>query len=411
MSRAAASAQAGAAALLLAAGVAMLLSQDMVVSSRRAELMAYKPTTKLTTYMPPSLRWPGWVAQDRPPQAGAAPPPAEAARPELVGAPEDWRDNINYGFHPAEAKVPEDEAQKAMETLMNAGMQEGVTYEPVPAAEALKAARRQKVQSQRITEARVEASKGASPQQLAKIMNPNPCDENPSDLRCSEYPTGWFTPEYDKAKYGSSIKVPNGAIRNVEGTAEDTDGRRRSAPESEFNYEVRSLTANYEDQESPQRRSKDGYHDRIDAEDPMGRLEVKQLVPLHTYEKAKYGPGIKALNPERAADQVHFPATALRSRERPAPEYWKARYGAYGVYPFQKGDSDDTMSLGAPTKPHPLGQEYFKAKYGPHGYAMFDLDQAADHEAARQVRLPKPQTLNPKPKPFTLNPFILNPKP
>ena len=100
--------------------------------------------------------------------------------------------------------------------------------------------------------------------------------------------TGWLTPEYDKAKFGPSIKVPNGAIRNVEGSAEDTDGRRRSAPESEYDYEVRSLTANYEDQESPQRRAKDGYHDRVDAEDPMGRLEGQKLVPLHTYWKVAF---------------------------------------------------------------------------------------------------------------------------
>ena len=174
--RAAPPKRAGAAALLLAACCgALLLAQGGRGGPRRAEL---------TTYMPASLRWPGWVdAFDRPAAAGAPPPPAEA-RPELVGAPTDWRDNINYGFHPDEARVPEDEAQDAMQTLINAAG----GGETVPAAEAQQQARRQRVQSQRITQARVEASKGASQQQLAKILHP--CEAHPSDLRCSEYPTG-----------------------------------------------------------------------------------------------------------------------------------------------------------------------------------------------------------------------------
>jgi len=200
-----------------------------------------------------------------------------------------------------------------------------------------------------------------------------------------------LTPEYDKARYGPHIKVPNGAIRNVEGSAEDTDGRRRSAPESNYDYEVRSLTANYEDQESPQRRSKDGYHDRIDDEDPMGKLQRHKVVPLHTYQKARYGPGIKSLNKQRSADHMRVAAPQLSTRQRAAPEYWKARYGAYGVYPFRKGDSDDNMAFGAPQQPPPSGQEYFKAKYGPTGYAMFNLNTAADKEAMQQVRLPKRQ--------------------
>jgi len=304
-------------------------------------------------------------------------------RPELVGAPTDWRDNINFGYHPDEARVPEDEAQDAMQTLINAAG----SGETVPASEAMQNARRQRAMSTRITQARVEASKGASQQQLAKIMST--CKDHPSDLRCSEYPTGPLTPAYDKARYGPHIKVPKGAIRNVEGSAEDTDSRRRSAPESNYDYEVHSLTANYEDQESPQRRSKDGYHGQIDAQDPMGRLERQKVVPLHTYEKARYGPGIKSLNKQRMSDAMQLPALQLRQRR--VPEAWKARYGAYGVYPFQKGDSDDDMAFGAKQPPHPVGQEYFKAKYGPTGYSMFNLDVAADSQGMQQVRLPSRQ--------------------
>ena len=81
-----------------------------------------------------------------------------------------------------------------MQTLMNAAG----GGEAVPASEAKKAVERQNIRSKRITEARVEASKGASPQQLARILHP--CEDNPSDLRCSEYPAGQLTPEYDKAK-------------------------------------------------------------------------------------------------------------------------------------------------------------------------------------------------------------------
>jgi len=300
-----------------------------------------------------------------------------------VGAPTDWRDNINFGYHPDEARVPEDEAQDAMQTLINAAG----GGETVPASEAMQNARRQRAMSTRITQARVEASKGASPQQLAKIMSP--CEVHPSDLRCSEYPTGPLTPAYDKARYGPHIKVPNGAIRNVEGSAEDTDGRRRSAPESNYDYEVRSLTANYEDQESPQRRSKDGYHGHIDARDPMGQLERHKVVPLYTYEKARYGPGIKLLNKQRASDAMQLPAP--QPQQPQVPEAWKARYGAYGVYPFHKGDSDDNMAFGARLTPHPVGQEYFKAKYGPSGYSMFNLDAAADAQGMKQVRLPSRQ--------------------
>jgi len=300
-----------------------------------------------------------------------------------VGAPTDWRDNINFGYHPDEARVPEDEAQDAMQTLINAAG----SGETVPASEAMQNARRQRAMSTRITQARVEASKGASQQQLAKIMST--CKDHPSDLRCSEYPTGPLTPAYDKARYGPHIKVPKGAIRNVEGSAEDTDSRRRSAPESNYDYEVHSLTANYEDQESPQRRSKDGYHGQIDAQDPMGRLERQKVVPLHTYEKARYGPGIKSLNKQRMSDAMQLPALQLRQRR--VPEAWKARYGAYGVYPFQKGDSDDDMAFGAKQPPHPVGQEYFKAKYGPTGYSMFNLDVAADSQGMQQVRLPSRQ--------------------
>jgi len=189
-------------------------------------------------------------------------------------------------------------------------------------------------------------------------------------------------------QFGPSIKVPNGAIRNVEGSAEDTDGRRPSAPESEFNYEVRSLTANYEDQESPQRRRKDGYHDRIDAEDPMGRLQNKKLVPLHEFEKAKYGPGINQLNMKRAADHQR---PLLRSRPPATTEFWKAKYGPYGVYPFQRGDSDDAMALGPGRRQAPLGQEYLHAKYGSQGVSMFDLRKVANSEGGRPIRLPKRQ--------------------
>ena len=298
-----------------------------------------------------------------------------------MGAPDDWRDNINYGYHPDEAKVPVDEEQDAMQTLINAAG----GGEAVPASEAQRAVRRQKVQSERITEARVEASKGASPQQLARILHP--CEETPSDLRCSEYPTGPLTPEFDKAKFGPSIKVPNGAIRDVEGSASDTDGRRASAPESEYDYEVRSLTANYEDQESPQRRSKDGYHDRIDREDPMGQLQQK--MPLHTYEKARYGPGIKMLDRKHAADHERPPAL-LHSRPPPkSTHFWRAKYGSFGVYPFHRGDSDDFMAVEPSAHGHPRssGQEYFKAKYGAQGYSMFDLNKAADTEAAAPIRL------------------------
>lgn len=80
-----------------------------------------------------------------------------------------------------------------------------------------------------------------------------------------------------------------------------------------------------------------------------------------------------------------------RTAQPPAPEYWKARYGAFGVYPFRKGDSDDTMAFGVKSKPQARGQQYFKAKYGPTGYAMFNLNQAADKEAAQQIRLPQRQ--------------------
>ncbi len=151
----------------------------------------------LTTYMPPSLRWPGWLHSF--PKPGAPSPPPAAARPEYVGAPDDWRDNVRYGFHMDEARVPEDEEQDAMQTLINAAG----GGEAVPASEAQQAVERQKIRSKRITEARVEASKGASQQQLARILHP--CEDNASDLRCSEYPTGQLTPEYDKAKVRHSI--------------------------------------------------------------------------------------------------------------------------------------------------------------------------------------------------------------
>jgi len=348
----------GAAALMLAVCGVLFVTEHM-----------QQKRTELTTYQPASLRWPGWMDSfpEAKPAANAAPPPAAPRLGVLVGAPDDWRDNINYGFHPDEAKVPQNEAQDAMQTLINAAG----GGETVPAAEAAQAARRQRVQSERIVSARVEESKGASPQQLARILNPSPCEENPSDLRCSEYPTGALTPEYDKAKFGPSIKVPNGAIRNVEGSAEDTDGRRRSAPESEYDYEVRSLTANYQDQESPQRRVKDGYHDRIDAEDPMGKEENQKLVPLNTYEKARFGPGIKMLDMQRAADNQ---VPRLQStQQRAVPEYWKARYGADGVYPFRKGDSDATMSYNGQwnqkkTDTPRQGQEYFKVHIFIHMY-------------------------------------------
>ena len=191
-------------------------------------------------------------------------------------------------------------------------------------------------------------------------------------------------------QFGSSIKVPNGAIRNVAGSAEDTDGRRASAPESEFDYEVRSLTANYEDQESPQRRSKDGFHDGIDAEDPMGKLQNKKLVPLHEFERAKYGPGIKQLDMKRAGDHQR---PILRSRQPATSEFWKAKFGPYGVYPFERGDSDDTMAFGSGSqaRPAPLGQEYLHAKYGSQGVSMFDLRKVADSEGGGRMRLAKRQ--------------------
>ena len=98
------------------------------------------------------------------------------------------------------------------------------------------------------------------------------------------------------------------------------------------------------------------------------------------------------LNRQKAADgRVAATFEEASARERAAPEYWKARYGAYGVYPFRKGDSDDNMAFGVKTQAPRLGQEYFKAKYGPTGYAMFNLNEAADTEAGKQVRLPKRQ--------------------
>ena len=354
-------------------------------------LVVQQSSFPISTYQPASLRWPGWLGSfpkpgmprpPSPPQPAAlgGRPPQPAALP--VGGPDDWRDNIQYGFHPAEAKVPEDEEQDAMRTLIQAAG--GGTA--VPAVEALSAVERQKERSKRITQARVEASTGASPEKIDSILHP--CEEHPSDLRCSEYPSGMLTPEFDKAKYGPNIKVPNGAIRNVEGSAEDTDERRRSAPESEYEYEVRSLSANYEDQESPQRRRKDGYHDRIDAEDPMAQLQDKRLKPLHTYMKARYGPGIKMVNMKKAADHQGIPKYPSNGPQRRTPEYWKAKYGAYGVYPFHRGDSDDTMGFAARAQAPRLGQEYFKAKYGANGYAMFDLNAAANKEAESKPALP-----------------------
>ena len=98
--------------------------------------------------------------------------------------------------------------------------------------------------------------RGVGLQQLPQTSQ-YPCESHPSDLRCSEYPAGQLTPEFDKARFGRGeygIKVTNGAIRNVEGNAADTDGRRRSAPESQFQYTMRSLSSKYENQEPAQRR-------------------------------------------------------------------------------------------------------------------------------------------------------------
>ena len=35
-----------------------------------------------------------------------------------------------------------------------------------------------------------------------------------------------------------------------------------------------------------------GYHGRIDAKDPMGQLQTQKLKPVHSYQTAKYGPGV-----------------------------------------------------------------------------------------------------------------------
>ena len=39
-----------------------------------------------------------------------------------------------------------------------------------------------------------------------------------------------------------------------------------------------------------------GYHFRIDAEDPMGQLQTQKLEPVHSYQSAKYGPGVGVLS-------------------------------------------------------------------------------------------------------------------
>ena len=237
--------------------------------------------TELDAYQPAPLRWPGWLGSFPPPSAAPAP---KMRRTAAVGVPKDWRDNINYGYHPDEAKVPEDEEQEAMQALLGAAGGGSV----LPAGDVLGKAQHQTRRSARVPQARVAASAGAT-EQLVKVLAPcedmpgqpcavfdvppkkprgvglqqlpqtsqYPCESHPSDLRCSEYPAGQLTPEFDKAKFGRGeygIKVTNGAIRNVEGNAADTDGRRRSAPESQFQYTMRSLSSKYENQEPAQRR-------------------------------------------------------------------------------------------------------------------------------------------------------------
>ena len=73
--------------------------------------------TELDAYQPAPLRWPGWLGSFPPPSAAPAP---KMRRTAAVGEPGDWRDNINYGYHPDEAKVPEDEEQEAMQALLGA---------------------------------------------------------------------------------------------------------------------------------------------------------------------------------------------------------------------------------------------------------------------------------------------------
>eukprot|EP00960_Hanusia_phi_P006548 187272-Hanusia_phi.AAC.3 len=106
--------------------------------------------------------------------------------------------------------------------------------------DAWEATERTKQRSKRIIRQRIDS---AISNNQFPVAQASPCEEDPSGIGCSEYPSGRLTPEYVKAKYGPDMKIPGGAVREVEGDDKMMDGSRKSYPESQYDYEWRHLTS------------------------------------------------------------------------------------------------------------------------------------------------------------------------
>ncbi|EKX50394.1 hypothetical protein GUITHDRAFT_103627 [Guillardia theta CCMP2712] len=272
-------------AAVMAAMAAVLLITTMMSSERS--------TSELDSYQPPSIRWNGWLADSQFPSAAKK---AKGA-PGVVGGPEDWRANLPYGYHVDEAKVPEDEESRAMQNLLQAAGG-GQLLTPKDAWEATE---RTKQRSKRIIRQRIDS---AISNNQFPVASASPCEQDPSGIGCSEYPSGRLTPEYVKAKYGPDMKIPQGAVREVEGDERMMDGSRRSYPESQYDYEWRHLTSGREEEE----KSNEG----LRARQRMAREEQEEYpseAPAQHYFKAVYGPvGVEMFNLNRAADTIAWPS-------------------------------------------------------------------------------------------------------
>lgn len=217
--------------------------------------------------------------------------------------------NIQYGLHPDEANVPASENSKAMEALVNAGLEEGVDVYTMPAEKAQLDVLRMKKRTRDIVRQQQEASLGGTPSQAGGVyakeesggwkkqhdVKAAMCEADPSDPYCDEQVIGSASPHYDRAKFGVGVEYGHGHHHD---------------PVSNFDYTMDHLTTGMHDPHYKEHmRRVERMHDRIARVDPMSKIgwETPQgegQIPVSFV--AKFGGGVAPLNLQKAWDNQGF---------------------------------------------------------------------------------------------------------